>query len=128
MPNPYRRFLFTLPNTFCYLAAMAQKVITQLVDDIDGQVLADGEGETVTFALDGTTYEIDLSKKNADKMRGVLQDYIAAGRKTGGKRSRAKQTGPAAADIREWAKQNGHDVPDRGRIPQEVRDAYDAAN
>jgi hypothetical protein len=108
---------------------MAQKVITQLVDDIDGKVLADGDGETVTFGLDGTTYEIDLSKKNADKLRGVFQDYIAAGRKTGSKtRSRAKQSGPSAADVRGWAKDNGYSVPDRGRIPADVREAYDAAN
>lgn len=58
---------------------MAQKVITQLVDDLDGKVLADGEGETVRFMLDGDNYEIDLSKKNADKFRGLFQDYIAAG-------------------------------------------------
>ena len=108
---------------------MAQKVITQLVDDIDGKVLADGDGETVSFGLDGTTYEIDLGSKNADKLRGLFQDYIAAGRKTGSKRgARAKQTGPSAADVRGWAKEQGMEVPDRGRIPAEVREAYDAAN
>jgi hypothetical protein len=109
---------------------MAQKVITQLVDDIDGKELKDGEGETVTFALDGTTYELDLSLKNADKFRGVFQDYIAAGRKVGkspGKRgSKAAQSGPSAAEVRAWAKDNGFEVPDRGRIPAAVQEAYDA--
>lgn len=108
---------------------MAQKTIIQLVDDIDDKPLADGEGETVTFALDGTTYEIDVSLKNADKLRGVLQDYIAAGRKVGRKTGTAgkrTQAGPSAAEVRDWARSNGHNVPDRGRIPQEVRDAFDA--
>jgi hypothetical protein len=108
---------------------MAQKTIIQLVDDIDDMPLADGEGETVTFALDGTTYEIDLSLKNADRLRGALQDYIAAGRKVGRKTGTAgkrTQAGPAAAEIRDWARSTGHSVPDRGRIPQEVRDAFDA--
>jgi hypothetical protein len=111
---------------------VAQKVITQLVDDIDGKELKDGEGETVTFSLDGTTYELDLSRKNADKFRGVFQDYIAAGRKvtgskTSGRGRKAPASGPSAAEIRAWAKSNGYDVPDRGRIPSEVRDAFDKA-
>lgn len=108
---------------------MAQKVITQLVDDMDGKELKDGEGETVSFALDGKSYELDLSKKNADKFRGLFQDYIAAGRKVTGKpgrSSRSTASGPSASEIREWAKQNGHEVPERGRIPQSVRDAFDA--
>lgn len=108
---------------------MAQKVITQLVDDIDGKELKEGEGETVTFALDGAQYELDLSKKNADTFRGLFQDYIAAGRKvTGGrgKAARKTQSGPSAAEIRDWARSNGHEVPDRGRIPESVREAFDA--
>ena len=110
---------------------MAQKVITQLVDDIDGKELKDGEGETVSFMLDGTTYEIDLSLKNADKFRGVFQDYIAAGRKVG-RTSGALLTKSSqkrmndAADIRAWAKDQGIDVPDRGRIPADVRAKWEA--
>lgn len=108
---------------------MAQRVITQLVDDLDGKELKEGDGETVTFALDGTSYEIDLSRKNADKFRGVLQDYIAAGRKVG-KAKGAKASAPKtnAAEVRAWAKSNGYDVPDRGRIPAEVRAAFDKAS
>jgi hypothetical protein len=109
---------------------MAQKVITQLVDDIDGKELKEGQGETVTFALDGTTYEIDLSNKNADAMRGAFQDYIAAGRKvskaSGSKRKAAGSSN--AAEVRAWAISNGHDVPERGRIPAAVREAFEAAN
>lgn len=107
---------------------MAQKVITQLVDDIDGKEIADGKGETVSFALDGASYEIDLSSKNADAFRGLFQDHVAVARKVGrkaggvGKRS---HTGPSAAEIRDWARSNGFEVPDRGRIPADVREAFE---
>jgi hypothetical protein len=110
---------------------MVQRVTIQLVDDIDGKEIADGKGETVSFALDGTTYEIDLSKKNADAFRGLFQDHIAVARKAGRKTaavSRKSSGGPSAADVRDWARSNGMDVPDRGRIPTEVREAFDAAN
>lgn len=110
---------------------MAQKVLVQLVSDLTGEEIADGKGETVTFALDGTTYEIDLTNKEADKFRGLFQDHIAVARKVGRKTGTAgkrTQAGPPAAEVREWAKQNGHEVPDRGRIPAEVREAYDAAH
>ena len=109
---------------------MAQKVLVQLVSDLTGEAIADGKGETVTFALDGTTYEIDLTNKEADKFRGVFQDYIAVGRKVGRKGASAKRStsGPAAAEIRAWAQGQGMEVPERGRIPQSVREAYEAAN
>lgn len=105
---------------------MAKQTVVTLIDDIDGKP-AD---ETVTFALDGVSYELDLTNKNADKFRGLFQDYIAAGRKTGkvSKGKKAVAGGPTAADVRGWAKDNGIDVPARGRIPQEVRDAFDSAN
>ena len=109
---------------------MAQKVNIVLTDDLDdtGNTPAD---ETVSFALDGTTYEIDLTSANADKFRGIFQDYIAAGRKVGratGKAGRRTQVGPSAKELREWAKANGHEVPERGRIPAAVREAFDARN
>lgn len=107
---------------------MAQKTLIILEDDIDG-----GEAdETVQFALDGTNYELDLTSKNADTLRGILFDYTAKARKVTGTRGRGrvkgKATGSDAKDIRAWARDKGHDVPDRGRIPADVRDAYEAAN
>lgn len=116
---------------------MAQKVLVQLVSDLTGEAIAEGKGETVTFALDGTTYEIDLTNKEADKFRGVFQDYIAVGRKVG--KSSARRGGATRAssgsgrskeelaDARDWLKQNGYEVSERGRIKQEYLDAYDAA-
>ena len=109
---------------------MAQKVQVHLEDDIDG-----GPAEhTVTFALDDKDYEIDLSADNAEKLREALRPYAAAGRKTTrsnsprGTRSRASGSDPDTARIRAWAKENGHEVSDRGRIHQSVKDAYYAAH
>jgi hypothetical protein len=104
-----------------------------LVDDIDG---GDAD-ETVTFAVDGVQYEIDLSKKNAAKMREVLARYIKAGSKVGGAgggaaRAVPRGRGPAIVDrdqsraIRQWAQGKGIVVSDRGRIKQEIVDRYQA--
>jgi hypothetical protein len=110
---------------------MAQKVHVHLEDDLDGGPADD----TVTFALDGKDYEIDLSTTNAEKLREVLRPFAEAGRKTArsdggprGTRSRATGSDPDTAKIRAWAKENGHEVSDRGRIHQSVKDAYYAAH
>ncbi|MFD9789735.1 Lsr2 family protein [Streptomyces sp. NPDC059070] len=111
---------------------MAQKVQVLLVDDLDG-----GEAdETVTFALDGKTYEIDLTTANADKLRGLLDPYTKSGRRTGGRAAggRGKARAVAAsgnqdtAQIRKWAKEQGYNVNDRGRVPADIREAYEKAN
>src|SRR5690349_12249061 len=107
---------------------MAQKVNIVLVDDIDGS----DASETVSFGLDGTSYEIDLNDTHAAALRDALATYVGHGRKVGGARrarkSAASASGPSAAEIRDWARSNGHDVPDRGRVSAEVRQAYDAAH
>lgn len=103
---------------------MAQKVNIVLVDDIDG---SDAE-ETVTFALDGREYEIDLSRANADKLRDALALYVGHARRGGGRRARNRAGGPTPSDIRAWARENGFTVPDRGRVSATVREAYLAAH
>jgi hypothetical protein len=106
---------------------MAQKVNIILVDDLD-ESTAD---ETVRFGLDGANYEIDLNKKNAKKLRDALAPYVAVSRKVRTPRSRGAAkaaAGGSAKEIREWARSNGYDVPDRGRVPNEIREAYAAAN
>jgi len=107
---------------------MAQKVNIILVDDIDGSDAV----ETVTFGLDGTTYEIDLNKKNAAALRDAVSGYVGHARKVTGSRGRrtTKTTnmGPSAREVRDWARSNGFKVPDRGRIPSDVREAFDKAN
>jgi hypothetical protein len=111
---------------------VAQKTVVELLDDIDGE-LAD---ETVTFSLEGVSYEIDLSAKNADTLRKSLRPYVDQARKArAGSAGRARRGGhgtrPASsrersAAIRAWAKEHGIQVNDRGRIPAQVVDAYDA--
>ena len=113
---------------------MAQKVNIVLVDDIDGSEA----NETVSFGLDGTSYEIDLNDGNAAALREALAGYIGHARKvTGGTRrssSRRSSSGGSAAAggntkaIREWAKENGYDVSERGRISADIQQAYDAAH
>ena len=106
---------------------MAQRVNVILVDDLDGK----DADETVTFGLDGADYEIDLSEANAKKLRDLLAPYAAAGRKVGGRRRRSQRAaagGTSASEIRQWARENGWDVPDRGRVSAEVREAYAAAH
>lgn len=110
---------------------MAQKVEVHLEDDLDSGPADD----TVTFALDGKDYEIDLSTSNAEKLRETLRPFAEAGRKTTrssggarGTRSRGSGSDPDTAKIRAWAKENGHEVSDRGRIHQSVKDAYYAAH
>jgi Lsr2 len=112
---------------------MAQRVQVILEDDIDGGTAA----ETVTFGLDGSSYEIDLSKKNAAKLRDALSPYVAnarrAGRATtsgkrGSGRSSARSDRNRIQAIREWARTNGYAVSDRGRIPAAIVEAYETSN
>ena len=100
-----------------------------LEDDLEGGPAE----ETVQFGLDGRQYEIDLSTANAEKLREALRPYAAAGRRAQGKSPRATGTrsstggNPETAKIRAWAKENGYEVSDRGRIHQSIKDAYYAA-
>src|SRR3954454_12376150 len=117
------------------VCAMAKKVTVTLVDDFDGEGSAD---ETVEFSLDGVTYEIDLSSKNAQKLRGDLKQWVEAGRRVGGRRRGRSSAGSGrgratidreqSAAIRDWARRNGHSVSTRGRIPADVIDAFHAAS
>lgn len=118
---------------------MAQKVLVQFVDDLDGQSTDDIE--TVTFALDGVTYEIDLAPENAEKLREGVAEFVGSARRIGGRLKRgagqktaspAKTTPPANREqtkaIREWARQQGHNLSDRGRIPQHIVQEFEDAH
>ena len=109
---------------------MAKKTVIELVDDLDGTQIDAGDGGTVTFALEGTTYEIDLTSAHLEELRGALALYIAKGRKTAGRArpTRASRSTSKSAEIRAWAKANGHSVPARGRIPAAAVEAYNAAS
>jgi hypothetical protein len=112
---------------------MAKQVITLLTDDLDG-----GEADrTVEFGLDGVSYTIDLSEKNAGKLRKALDPYLAVatrvGRSGGGDGRTARRTAPPVGGrssrdqnqaIREWANKNGYEVSERGRIPSSIVEAF----
>src|SRR3712207_670492 len=131
---------------------MAQRTIVQLVSDLSGDEMQAGEGRTVEFSVDGSSYTIDLTDKEAAGFDKALAMYIQHATKTGGSsaggRKRAGSNGKAGsagksssnarsgsgrskdelANIRAWAQANGHKVSERGRIKQDVLDAYHAAN
>lgn len=125
---------------------MAQKVLVELVDDLDGS--GGDDIESVTFGLDGAEYTIDLNEDNAERLRDILGEFVEVARRTGGRIKRGTPGGkktaaaprltvvPTSAHrpkevthaIREWAKANGHEVADRGRIPVAVLEEYDEAH
>jgi hypothetical protein len=111
---------------------VAQKVLTVFVDDLDGST-AD---TTIRFALDGAEYEIDLNAAHADELRTAAKQYIDAGRKIsssarrparGSARRAAASGGPSSSEVRDWAKDQGYDVKERGRIPAELVVKFQAA-
>jgi hypothetical protein len=112
---------------------VATETFTRLIDDLDG-----GKAErTISFSLDGRDFAIDLSKKNITALEKALAPYISAARRgerparkgRGAKRSTAGRSRPASGQIgvREWARANGYEVSDRGRISADVQSAFDAA-
>lgn len=109
---------------------MAQRVQYLLVDDIDGAEAV----ETVSFSLDGVSYEIDLTAANAKKLRNDFAAWLGHARRSGGRKSSRKAGGAAGqrrsdlSAVRDWARKNGHDVSDRGRISAGILAAYDKAH
>jgi len=112
---------------------VAQKIQTLFIDDIDGGA---AEG-TVRFALDGTEYEIDLNAKHTEELRSALGKYVTHARKVGGSARRAGRTAGRASrgagsslnttEIRNWAREQGYDIKDRGRVPADLVAKYQAA-
>jgi hypothetical protein len=112
---------------------MAQRVQIVLEDDLDGWAAA----ETVTFGLDGVSYEIDLSDKNAGKLRDEFASWIGHARRSGGRRTTGRRAAGGSSSsssrrdlsaVRAWARSNGHQVSDRGRVSAAVQEAYDKAH
>ena len=114
---------------------MAKTTIVQVSDDLDGSANA----IEVRFAFEGPEYAIDLSSKNRKALEKALRPYVEAGTRVSGRRSgatrsaRSKRSGNSGnptvdlAAVRAWAKENGHQVSDRGRLPKAVLDAYSAS-
>lgn len=108
---------------------MARKTQVILTDDVDGSEAS----QTVSFGLDGVAYEIDLNDGHAEQLRERLEPWLSNGRRVGGRRTAGTRRAVGGdsernARIREWARKNGHEVSDRGRIAGTVIDAYEAAN
>ncbi len=113
---------------------MAQRIQVILEDDLDGGAAV----ETVSFSLDGNSYEIDLSAANAAKLRDALAEYVGSARRgsrsggpsrAGGRgRSSARPDREQTQAIREWARKNGHKVNDRGRVPAQIMEAYNSSH
>ncbi len=116
---------------------MAKKTVVTLIDDLDGSNIEEGKGRAVSFALDGKTYSIDLADKNIEKLEKALSPFIekasrvANNSRGGGRVRQGGGTGMTPDElnaVREWARANGHEVADRGRIKQSIIDEYNAAN
>lgn len=120
---------------------MAQRVRNYLVDDITGEELPEDVGRSITFTVDGVNYEIDLNEKHADEFSKALEPYIKHGRRAGvarapimlrGANTRRPQTPTDKAQLaamRDWARENGFpNVPDRGRVSFQIREAYEVAH
>ena len=108
---------------------MARKVQMILIDDMDGSEAK----RTATFSLDGKNYEIDLNEANLERLSQAMAPFVEKARRTGGttRRTGTRRTSGSGGDasaVRTWAREQGHEVSDRGRVPKEIRDAYDAAH
>lgn len=111
---------------------MASKIVYDLIDDLSGEVIADGRGEALTFALDGVSYEIDLELRNAAKLRSDLEPWLGRARRSGGRqasgaRGRSVSSGLDPKAVRAWARSNGVTVPAKGRVSAAVVEQYRAA-
>ena len=111
---------------------MATKTVYDLIDDISGEEIVEGRGETLSFALDGVSYEIDLELHNAAKLRSELTPWLERARRTGGRvsagaKGRSTASGVDPKAVRAWAASSGITVPAKGRVPGDVVDLYRAA-
>ena len=110
---------------------MAQKVIVELIDDLDGGPIGSG-GETISFAVNGVEYTIDLNDENAAEFHRTMDRYISRASRAGGRQStraaKPTATGASTQQIREWAAANGYNVSNRGRIAADIVKAYTAVH
>ncbi|OLT35042.1 hypothetical protein BJF84_16000 [Rhodococcus sp. CUA-806] len=128
---------------------MAKKVSVQLVDDLDGSLIEEGSGESIEFSVSGVDYVIDLKNKNANEFHRKLDYYIEHGTRVGGRKRKPAPAGAVASGaddtaatasvktkrdpaqtraIRQWAADEGYEISERGRIPADIEEAYNAAH
>ena len=117
-------------------ATLAQRIVTQLISDLSGEEIPDGHGETIEFAYRGIAYSIDLTAKEVATFDRAVAPQLEHATVVAGTRKSAAGRGKQAASrpradlrsIRVWARENGYEVSDRGRVRAEVQQAYDAAH
>ncbi|OZC55439.1 hypothetical protein CH267_12680 [Rhodococcus sp. 06-621-2] len=123
---------------------MATHIITSLVDDLDGTAIDEGTGESIEFAVNGVEYVIDLKSKNATEFHRKLDYYIEHATRVGGRRRKPSAAGATSTAktassatkrdpaqtraIRQWASDEGYEISERGRIPADIEEAYNAAH
>lgn len=109
---------------------MARRTVIAFVDDLDGKDLKDAV--TITFSIGNKSYEFDTSQAHAKQFHSELEKYVAVSRPAGTRRARAKGLARGASRdakaVREWARENGYEISDRGRVAAEIIEAYEAAN
>jgi Lsr2 len=136
-PSDNRLYRESRVGPHYWRAIMAERMVRQLFDDLDGAEISDGTGEQIEFGVRGVTYRIDLSKANVTKFDKALAPFIESATKVGGRARRARPARRRAAArspkqelsaVRAWAKKNGHTVSARGRISGDVMKAYEAAH
>lgn len=114
---------------------MAKKTIQVITSDLSGDELSPGEGETIVFSVGGSDYSIDLTDAEADEFRATFDRYVKVATRsssrgtqsTSRKSSKSGRTPEELAHVRSWARENGHEVSERGRIKTEILDAFDQA-
>lgn len=109
---------------------MASRKIVEYTSDLSGEVIRQEGSPTVTFGLDGTEYEMDLTADEQNRLRELLSPYVASGTKSTrtGKRYTRTTVAANSQTVRAWAQSHGHRVPDKGRVPADIRALYDAAH
>ncbi|PKV88187.1 Lsr2 family protein [Streptomyces sp. TLI_146] len=110
---------------------MAQKIVTIYTDDLTGEETA--EATTHSLVIDGVAYEIDLGPESYDKLLEAVAPFTKAGRRVRGSRGKSTASRPTGgnqdtAKIRAWAKEKGYEINDRGRVPADIREAYENAS
>jgi hypothetical protein len=132
----FRGLISTLGDVIESGGILAQRVITRLISDLSGDEVVEGKGETVKFVYRGTSYTIDLTNKEAAGFDRAMAMYIEHATKVGGSRQRSVPASNGGAgrskselqSIRAWARENGYEVSERGRIKADVVAAYHSAN
>lgn len=116
---------------------MAERIVHQLIDDIDGSEIHEGGGESIQFSLRGVEYHIDLSTANVAKLEKALKPFVDKAQKVRGARRTPQKAAANVRDtvsrehtaaIREWARKKGFEVSSRGRIKADVVKAFEAAH